>query len=159
MCFSSWLANTLDSPHTLAPLLFRKRGAHQDSSGLLGITAGLQLHVRRLPLPAGQAVRRGLRHGRQGHPVRPPRRHLQVLAHVEGQGRSARAASKRIVQFKLFCGWQGAELAVFQISSWLICRLFFCFFVVLFYLVVPFDGYKHHVVLSPAGHHRVRAAH
>ncbi len=50
----------------------------------------LQPDVRRLPVPAGQAVRRALRHRRQGHPVRQAQRHLQVLAAVEGQGQQWR---------------------------------------------------------------------
>ena len=53
---------------------------------LAGPPDQLQPDVGRLPVPAGQALRRLLRHGRQGHPVRKAQRHLQVLAPVEGEG-------------------------------------------------------------------------
>ena len=58
-----------------------------------GVITGLQLHVRRLPVPARQTVRRHIRHGRQGHPVWTARRYLQVLAHVEGKGVRSSVAS------------------------------------------------------------------
>ncbi|KAL0190297.1 hypothetical protein M9458_012995, partial [Cirrhinus mrigala] len=48
-------------------------------------SAGLQLHVRWIPFPTRQTVRCDLRHWRQGHPVWQTCRHLQILAHVEGQ--------------------------------------------------------------------------
>lgn len=59
---------------------------HKTLSLVTGYSAGLQLYVRWIPLPTRQTVRRHLRHRRQGHTVWQTCGHLQILAHVEGQG-------------------------------------------------------------------------
>lgn len=59
---------------------------HKTLPLVTGYSAGLQLHVRWIPLPTRQTVRHQLWHGRQSHPVWQTCGHLQVLAHVEGQG-------------------------------------------------------------------------
>lgn len=46
-----------------------------------------------LPLPAGQVLRRGSGHRRQGGAVRPPRGLSEAVAHVEGPGRARAGAA------------------------------------------------------------------
>lgn len=54
-----------------------------------GFDAELQPDAGVLSVPAGQTLRPELRHGRQGAAVWTPRRHLQALAHVAGEGTDA----------------------------------------------------------------------